>query len=242
MTDPTSATPPAISRVRAVIYARGADTREENDAIARCENWADRHDWTVIAVIRETSDAEAPLDRTGIRAMLNHLYTDPHAVALAASSVHISDDATGFHEVCSEAERSGRFLHVLTDTQGDPEMSRRSTADRLRRDALHDVPFDAPRITEHRATTDRRRLYLEGLARVIETATSFRTQLNQTSPADPPILNVVNPSPGGISEAIACDVRDGKWSYIWSWGDRISTTDDVETAGTAIRHVLTPRM
>jgi hypothetical protein len=119
---------------------------------------------------------------------------------------------------------------------------RRSAADRLRRDALHDVPFDAPRITEHRASTDRRRVFLESLARVIETATNFRTQLDQASPTDPPTLNVVNPSPGGISEAITCEVRDSAWSYIWSWGDPISTTDDLETAVNAIQHVLTPRM
>ncbi|SEG14389.1 hypothetical protein SAMN04489712_103378 [Thermomonospora echinospora] len=107
----------SIARVRAVVYARGADAREEDHAVAQCERWAARHDWEVGAVVRETSDIEPPLERWGVRVALGLLNSGRASVLLALSRITISDENAAFHAVCAAAESAGGFVHVLDSAE-----------------------------------------------------------------------------------------------------------------------------
>jgi hypothetical protein len=120
MTEPTAAGPSAITRVRAVVYAPCVDSNEQDAAIALCAKWAEIHDWSVVAVVRESDQAPVPFDRIGIRAVLDYLAAHRGTVALAASRRHIAAEAIAFHAVCAEAERSGGFLHVLGEPKEEP--------------------------------------------------------------------------------------------------------------------------
>ncbi|MGH3388209.1 MAG: hypothetical protein ACRDOO_04960 [Actinomadura sp.] len=107
--------------MQAVIYARAIDPVELDNAIAVCEQWAAAHDWRIAKVVRETCDSELPLERTGIRAVLEHLDISQGMVALAASRTQVADDPSAFHEVCRLAERTGGFWHVLGDSKETPD-------------------------------------------------------------------------------------------------------------------------
>jgi hypothetical protein len=121
MTEPTSCGTHSITRVRAVIYARGVDPAELDNAIAVCETWAVAHDWHIAEIVRETCDSELPLGRSGIRTVLGHLDARRGTVALAASRSQVTDDPVAFHEVCRLAERTGGFLHVLGEPKETPD-------------------------------------------------------------------------------------------------------------------------
>jgi hypothetical protein len=121
MTKPNVSRKSSISRVQAVVYARGTDQLDPYHAVELCAQWAAVHDWTVLAVVRESCDGEPPLERAGIRTVLTHLHARRGTVALAASRDQIAYDAVAFHEVCAEAERTGGFLHVLGDPKEIPD-------------------------------------------------------------------------------------------------------------------------
>jgi hypothetical protein len=103
----------SIARVRAVVYARGADAREEDHAVARCKQWAACHDWQVGAIVRESSDIEAPLERWGMRVALGLLESGQASVLLASSRLEISDEESAVHAVHAAAESTGGFVHIL---------------------------------------------------------------------------------------------------------------------------------
>ena len=58
-------------------------------------------------------------------------------------------------------------------------------------------------------------------------------------PGRVPSLYVVNPEARALEEHIyAGGSSDGRWWFWWSWAERISSTDDLDAAATAIVRVL----
>ena len=58
-------------------------------------------------------------------------------------------------------------------------------------------------------------------------------------PGRVPSLHVVNPRARALEEHIYAGCgSDGTWWYWWSWAERISATEDLDTAATAIVRVL----
>lgn len=61
----------------------------------------------------------------------------------------------------------------------------------------------------------------------------------QTSRSRPPVLVVVNPDAGRLSEEITCEKRgDGEWWLMWSWGDPICRAEDTDGAAAAVLRVV----
>jgi hypothetical protein len=58
-------------------------------------------------------------------------------------------------------------------------------------------------------------------------------------PGRRPSLYVVNPAARALEENVyvACG-KDGMWWFWWSWAERISIADDLDTAATSIARVL----
>jgi hypothetical protein len=64
----------------------------------------------------------------------------------------------------------------------------------------------------------------------------------QTGQTDPPVLMVINPYSGSLSEEIGCKERaEGEWWLYWSWGDPICRAGDFEHATRAMQRVVGDR-
>jgi hypothetical protein len=56
-----------------------------------------------------------------------------------------------------------------------------------------------------------------------------------------PCVRVTNTHLARMSEDVyAAPGGDGRWSFWWSWADRIGPIDDIETAALTIAYVLSP--
>ena len=78
---------------------------------------------------------------------------------------------------------------------------------------------------------------LEGLAAILA-GHGLRTRL-MTPPGRIPSLHVVNPSASALAEDVyAGRGPDGRWSFWWSWAERIAASEDLETAAALIARVL----
>jgi hypothetical protein len=54
-----------------------------------------------------------------------------------------------------------------------------------------------------------------------------------------PSVYVVNPAARALEDNVYVDCgKDGLWWFWWSWAERISIADDIDTAATAIARVL----
>jgi hypothetical protein len=79
--------------------------------------------------------------------------------------------------------------------------------------------------------------YLEKLGEVL-TRRGMQVRL-VLPPGRVPSLYVVNPEARALEEHIyAGGSSDGSWWFWWSWAERISSTDDLDAAATAIVRVL----
>jgi len=81
---------------------------------------------------------------------------------------------------------------------------------------------------------------LEQLEKLGEELTRRAMQARVVLPPDRvPSLYVVNPEARALEEHIYAGCGgDGTWWFWWSWAERISATEDLDTAATAIVRVL----
>jgi hypothetical protein len=88
---------------------------------------------------------------------------------------------------------------------------------------------------------DSRRSHLEHLGEAVEAKTDLHARVRQATQSGPAVLRIVNPTAPDLKEDLECDLLDGRWSLVWSWGDVLGSADDIEDAVSAIKRVLTVR-
>jgi hypothetical protein len=125
---------------------------------------------------------------------------------------------------------------------------RRSSADRKRRQELHDIPADAPRNGDgacngsaRPSAIDPRHDYLKRLVTALEATGDYAVWLMEHR-AKPPEVHISRLGAARLVEDVGaeCD-GDGSWWLTWSWGERICRAEEIPTALASIGRVLTVR-
>jgi hypothetical protein len=88
---------------------------------------------------------------------------------------------------------------------------------------------------------DQRRFHLERLGRAVETMAGFNARVLNGSRNGPTRLHVSDPAAPEMSDDVSCDLVDGEWRFVWSWGEVIGRPDDLFGVATAIQHVIAGR-
>jgi hypothetical protein len=80
------------------------------------------------------------------------------------------------------------------------------------------------------------------LGRLADLATGLRERglVARLQHAPEPAVRVTNPAAGSLSETVSVALADDRWWFMWSWDERITALDDVDTAADRVVHVLTP--